>query len=113
MTEICIRAIFETNRNKEIFTGARGDSQIRVDLTTDSQSLIDSVNSTKQIEEKLLRPIIKYLKQCLDAQMINDLRWCDTTVCLADIFTKSSAPLIDTFLRVVTTNEMIDLKFST
>ena len=101
-------AVYIARTVHEIFTGERGEAQLPVDVLTDSQSMIYSINSTRQIEDKLLRPFIKYMKQCLDSRMINQFRWCETTVCLADIFTKSSAPLIDVVLKIVETNQMID-----
>ena len=48
----CSRAVHE------IHTGERGEKQIPVTCVTDSQSLLDSISSTKQIDEKLLRPQI-------------------------------------------------------
>ena len=92
----------------EIYTGKRGESQIPVIVYTDSQALIDSINSTRQIEDKLLRPIIKWFKQCLESRMVKEINWCDTEVCLADILTKSGSKLTDKVLEVIRGNEMID-----
>ena len=36
--------------------------KVSVDLYTDSQSLLDSVSSTKQVGEKMLRPVISDMK---------------------------------------------------
>ena len=102
-------AVYIARTINEIYKGERGESQIPVDVVTDSQALIDGLNLTQRIEEKLLWPIIKYLKQCMDARMVRNVRWCDTNVCLADIFTKSSAPLIDTVLEIVESNKLINL----
>ena len=81
-------AIYIARCVKEIYTGMRGDAQLKVDICTDSQSLVDSIESTKQIDSKLLRPIVKFMKQMLDSQMINTIKWIDTEVCVADILTK-------------------------
>jgi hypothetical protein len=68
-------AIYVARCIHEIYTGERGEAQ----------PLIDSVNSSKQVENKLLRPVIKFMKQMLDAKMINSMRWCDTVVCCGHV----------------------------
>ena len=68
------KAIYIARAVKELFTGERGESQIKVDMLTDSMPLLDSLNSTKQVDNKLLRPLIKYMKSCLDAKMITSVR---------------------------------------
>ena len=93
---------------KEIYTGERGESQVDVHVVTDSQPLIDSVESTKQIDDKLLRPLIKSMKQMLDSHMIKEIRWCDTKLMLADVLTKTGAPLTDVVRQVMETNRMIE-----
>ena len=94
---------------KEVYSGLRGEAQIPVEVWTDSLPLIDSINSTKQVESKLLRPLIKFMKQMMDAGMVDKLTWCDSRVCVADILTKSGAPLTDEVLRMLRENTMIDL----
>ena len=54
----------------ELYTGKRGEKQIETTIKTDSQSLIDTVFSTKQIEEKILRPTILALKQMITRKQI-------------------------------------------
>ena len=105
-------AVFVARTINEIYTGKRGENQIPVSLYTDSQALIDSVNSTKQIDDKLLRPIIKWIKQCLDASQLEKITWCDTDVCLADMLTKSGSRLTDRSMEVIHGNKMIDLSYS-
>ena len=98
---------------KEIYTGERGESQIKVDICTDSQSLVDSIESTRQIDSKLLRPIVKYMKQMLDSQFINTIRWVDTDVCVADILTKPTRSAITArVMDVMKTGKMIDLSWT-
>ena len=94
-------AIYIARSLKEIYSGERGESQIKVDICTDSQSLIDSLESTKQIDSKLLRPIVKYMKQMLDSEMVSTIRWVDTNVCVADILTKPA--------RCVLTSKVMDV----
>ena len=105
-------AIYVARSIKELLSGQRGENQIKVDIVTDSMPLIDSLNSTKQVENKLLRPLIKYMKQCLDAKMINSIRWCDTKVCLADVLTKASSPLIKIIMDILSTGKLIDLNWT-
>ena len=105
-------AIYVARCIREIYTGERGEAQIQVDVVTDSQPLIDSVNSSKQVENKLLRPIIKFMKQMLDAKMISSMRWCDTKVCVADMLTKSGSPLTKPVMNILRSNKMIDLSKS-
>ena len=81
-------------------------------MITDSQSLIDSINSTKQIESKLLRCTIKWIKQMVDSGFINSIRWCDTEVCLSDCLIKQGSKLGNTLLKICANGEMIDLKYS-
>ena len=65
---------------------------------TFSQPLVDSVNSSRQVENKLLRPIISL-----------SLRWCDTKVCVADMLTKKGSSLTGTAMKILQTGNMIDL----
>ena len=76
-----------------------------------TQSLVDSMESSKQIDSKLLRPIIKFMKQMLDSKMINIVRWIDTEVCMADILTKPSrCALTAKVMDVLRTGNMMDWK---
>ena len=98
---------------KEIYTGERGESQIKVDICTDSQSLVDSIESTIQIDSKLLRPIIKFLKQMLDSHMVNTIRWVDTEVCVADILTKPARSVLTAkVMDIMKTGLMLDLNWT-
>jgi hypothetical protein len=75
--------------------------------------LLDSLDSTKQVEEKLLRPLIKWMKQMLDSKAISNIRWCDICVCLSDAFTKPGSKLNQTLVGIFKTGKMIDLSYST
>ena len=97
----------------EIYTGERGEGQIPVQVVTDSQSLLDSLESTRQVEEKLIRPLIKWMKQMLDSKAITNIRWCDTCVCVSDAFTKPGSKLNQTLVEIFKTGKMIDLSYST
>ena len=105
-------AIYLARCVHEIYTGERGEKQIPVDAVTDSQSLLDSIESTKQVEEKLMRPVIKWIKQVMDSGAVSTIRWCDTCVCVSDAFTKPGSKLNQTLNEIFATGQMIDLSFS-
>ena len=105
-------AVYVARCVREVYTGDRGEAQIDVEVVTDSQPLLDSIESTRQIDDKLLRPTIKSMKQMLDAKMIKRIRWCDTDVMVADILTKAGAPLTEVVRNIMETNQMIDLYHS-
>ena len=86
-------AIYLARSIREIYTGDRGEKQIPVDIITDSKSLLDSINSTRQVEEKLTRLIVKWIKQMLDSGFVRNVRWCNTNVCLADTLTKPGSKM--------------------
>ena len=67
-------------------------------------------NVTRQIDSNLLRPIVKFLKQMLDSQMVNTIRWVDTEVCVADIMNKPARRLLTAkVMEIIKTGKMIDL----
>lgn len=49
----------------EIYSGKPGESQIPVEIVTDSKPTIDSIKSIKQIEDKLLRPTTSFSSKFL------------------------------------------------
>ena len=81
-------------------------------MLTDSHSLLDSIESSRQIDDQLMRLVIKWMKQMLDARMISSVRWVDTEVCLVDILTKTSFPLIEDLMEILRTGNMINLSYS-
>ena len=109
----CIEeAVYVARCMKELLTGERGHSQLDVDVRTDSKSLIDSIDSSRQIDDKLLRPTVKWIKQMLDGEQLRTIRWVDGTNCIADILTKPGAPLTQATMNIMKTGDMIDLEKS-
>ena len=109
----CIEeAVYVARCLKELITGERGDRQLEVDIRTDSKSLIDSIDSSRQIDDKLLRPTVKWMKQMLDGKQVRTVRWVDGENCIADILTKPGAPLTQATMKILETGEMIDLESS-
>ena len=48
----------------------------------------------------------------VDSGFINTIPWCDTDVCLSDVFTKQGSKLTRDLVKVCSSGNMIDLKFS-
>ena len=47
----------------EIYTGKPNSGQIPVELNIDSKTLLDSIHSTKQVDEKTIRHLVSWIKQ--------------------------------------------------
>ena len=102
----CEDAIYIARCFWEIYKCERTNKQIPVEMITDSKSLVESINSTKQIEEKLIRPIIKWIKQMVDAKALQNIRWCDTDSCISDALTKSGSKVTEKMLKICQIGEM-------
>ena len=61
---------------------------MKVRLFTDSHSLLESVGSSGQIEEKPLRQSVAYLKQGLEDEDVMAYSWIPGEEIMADILTK-------------------------
>ena len=94
----------------EIYTTKRGENQIPVTLVTDSQSTLDSIFSTKQVDEKLMRPLIQWVKQCMDSNWLQEVRWCDTKLIPADMLTKAGLPIVRNVMEMMKTGRLWNLK---
>ena len=57
----------------ELYTGKRAERQIETTMKCDSKSLNDTLLSTNQIEEKMLRPTVLAMKQMLCKNKLVDL----------------------------------------
>ena len=81
--------IFQAQMFHEMVTGKAG-SQVPVRMKIDSKTLHDSLQSTKQVEEKTIRYLIAWQKQqVLDGQ-IQQVDWVCSEAMLADCFTKKN-----------------------
>ena len=65
--------------------------KMKVRLFTDSRSLIESIGSSRQIEEKALRQSVAYLKQSLEDEEVTDYSWIQGEEIVADILTKQGS----------------------
>ena len=100
-------AIFMARTFCEIYTGNRGNSQMEVTMKTDSFSLIETLNSTKQIEEKILRPTVQAMKDMMSRKEIENFDWVDTHNCHADMLTKKDVKKgSDNVLQILRTGEI-------
>ena len=59
-----------------------------VRLLTDSRPLLESIGSTRQVEERLLRNTITDLKEKLEDNSVESYSWLETSEMIADILTK-------------------------
>ena len=66
---------------KEIYVGSidlRKPKQIPVFAKTDSKSLWESLNNTRQCEEKLMRSTIAGIKELVDLGYVSSIDWVST-----------------------------------
>ena len=89
----------------EIYSGKRGEKQVETTIKSDSKSLQDTLFSTKQIEEKMLRPTILAMKQMMIRNQIGRFDWVESYDCLADVLTKKGAPGTERLIKIIKTGE--------
>ena len=65
-------------------------ASLEVKIFTDSRPLLDSISSTHQIDEKLLRMDIQDFKEKLYKKSVECFCWLDTSSMIADSLTKES-----------------------
>ena len=82
-----------------------GDVNYKIPLRiyTDSKPLLDSIASTKQVEQRLLRNTMTDLKQKLLDKSVTAFSWIETRAMTADVLTKEGGD-IENILEVVREN---------
>ena len=82
-----------------------GDVNHRIPLKiyTDSKPLLDSIASSKQVEQRLLRNTMADLKKKLEEKVVSSYSWIDTKAMTADVLTKEGGD-IENILEVVREN---------
>ena len=81
--------------------------QISVEVNIVSNTLYDSLNSTKQIDEKTIRHLIAWIKQQKDEEKtVERINWVSADNQIADVFTKKGVKT-DAILRVVTKGNLL------
>ena len=92
---------------KEIYSGVVSMAQLPVVVNIDSKTLLDSLNSSKQIDEKTVRHLIAWIKQQKDEEKtIQSINWVKSAEQIADVFTKKNAKT-DDILNVVTQGNLM------
>ena len=57
-------------------------------LALDSKTLLDSLNSSRQVEEKTVRHLIAWIKQQKDEdKTVEKINWVSSAEQIADVFT--------------------------
>ena len=83
-------SIYLARMLKEIFTGKVSEAQIPVEVRTDSKTLIDSIASTKQVDEKTIRHLIAWIKEQKEESKVQRIDWVCSEEMVADVFTKTN-----------------------
>ena len=79
------------------------EKKIPVKIYTDSLPLLESIASTRQVEQKLLRNTMTDLKQKLEDGDVTAYSWIETKSMTADILTKEGGE-VENILEVVREN---------
>ena len=96
-------AIFLARAINEIYTGNKGRRQLKVTIKCDNKGVRDSLNSTHQVEEKMMRPIIENIKNMLTRKEIDRVDWVESKSCHADILTKKGPACVEQVLDIFRT----------
>ena len=86
----------------EIYTGVKSGGQLPVTIYMDSATLIESIHSTVPVERKTIRHVVQGLKDNIARGEVQEYKWVDTKMMLADILTKDSVKS-DTLMDVLKT----------
>ena len=92
----------------EIYTGKSGkqSGQVSVNLKIDSRTLLDTLKSTKQVEEKTVRHIVAWIKQQIEEKRVQSVDWVCSEEQLADVLTKSGVKT-DPILKVMKAGRLL------
>ena len=55
-----------------MYTGKANSGQIPIDREIDSKTLLDSIESTKQVEEKMIRHLVAWIKQQKEEKTVSN-----------------------------------------
>ena len=83
-------AIYLARMFKEIYTGKVSEEHIPVEAKTDSKTLHDSLNSTKQVDEKSIRHLVVWIKEQVEDRTVKKVMWIPNKEMIADVFTKAN-----------------------
>ena len=68
-----------------------GNKKVDVEIVTDSKPLLDLIASTKQVETKMMRPVITDMKEKLMDKSVKSFDWLETKKMVADVLTKENS----------------------
>ena len=71
----------------------KSEQEIPLYVYTDSRPLLDSIASTKQVDQRLLRNTMMDLKKRLEDKEVTSYSWIGTKAMVADILTKESGEI--------------------
>ena len=71
-----------------LFGGRRRQRNLEVEIFIDNAATLDSIASSKQVERRLLRNDVEYLKQMLEFGEVSSFKWIQDELMLSDILTK-------------------------
>ena len=88
-------SIYIAHTFHEIYTGKIHAGQIPVEMKIDSKTLKDSIESTKQVDEKTIRHVVAWIKQQKVEGAVKLIEWISSVEMLADVFTKKNVKTDD------------------
>ena len=83
-------AIYIARMINEFFSGNVSEDQIEVEAKIDSKTLLDSLNSSKQVDEKSIRHLVAWIKQQMELNTVGNIDWVCSNEQVADVFTKKN-----------------------
>ena len=90
----------------ELYSGKHDiDNHIPVHVKIDSKTLFNSLNSSKQVEEKTIRHLIAWMKEQKETKAVENISWVSSQDMLADVFTKKNANS-DNLLSVINRGQL-------
>ena len=79
-------------KNEVKFTKiGRKEDLVVTGVGDDSKPLLDSIASTKQVETKMMRPVITYMKEKLMDKSVKSFDWLETKKMVADVLTNENS----------------------
>ena len=90
-------AIYSAERIETMLFGTSKDQHLKVEIYTDSEPLLESIKSTKRVEEKNLCRSIEQMKESLHEETVSFFCYIPTGDNAADFLTKHKVETPDFF----------------
>ena len=100
-------SIYLARMYQEIYTGQVSEAQFPVDVKIDTKTLLDSLHSTKQIDEKTTRHLIAWIKEQMESGKVRHIDWVCSEDMIADVFTKANVKT-DLILSVIQEGKLMN-----